>query len=68
VRPPFGNPAASGHGGLWLYVPTSRRVCLFVDGGYCIRSSRIVPSGYTAIASTPVLFNPSHLEILDVLR
>ena len=39
-----------------------------MNGGYCIRSIRIVPSGCTAIDPTPLLFNNSHLEILDVLR
>jgi hypothetical protein len=68
AAPPFGNPAASGHGGLVALRPRPQAGCLFVDGEYCIRSSRIVPSGCTAIDPTPLLFNNSHLEILDVLR
>ena len=68
VRPPFGNPATSVFGGPWLCVPASRRVCPFVNGGNCTRSSRIAPSGCTAIDPTPLLLNNSHLEILNVLR
>jgi hypothetical protein len=68
VRPPFDNPAASGHGGLVALRPPFEAGGLFVDGGYRIRSSRIASSGCTAIDPTSLLFNNSHLEILDVLR
>jgi hypothetical protein len=68
VWPPFDNPAASGHGGLVALRPRLEAGCLFVDGGYCIRSSRIAPSGCTAIDPTPLLFNNSHLEILSVVK